>query len=49
MKEITNNKQTLLYNRPAIHSVQRYNGLCELINSFPLTVKSITMIMYIPT
>ena len=31
--KIINNKHTLLYNRPAIHSIQRYNGLCELTNS----------------
>ena len=30
--KIINNKLTLLYNRPTIHSLQRYNGLCELTN-----------------
>ena len=30
--KIINNKHTLLYNRPIIHSIQRYNGLCELTN-----------------
>ena len=30
--KIINNKHTLLYNRQTIHSVQRYNGLCELTN-----------------
>ena len=28
--KIINNKHTLLYNLPTIHSIQRYNGLCEL-------------------
>ena len=28
------NKHTLLYNLPTIHSIQRYNGLCELTNCF---------------
>ena len=31
---IINNKRTLLYNLPIIHSIQRYNGLCELTNFF---------------
>ena len=30
--KIINNKYTLLYNGPTIHLIQRYNGLCELIN-----------------
>ena len=30
--KVINNKHTLLYNRPTIHSIQRYNGLCELTN-----------------
>ena len=30
--KIINNKHTLLYNLPTIHLIQRYNGLCELIN-----------------
>ena len=33
MKTI-NNKHTLLYNLPTIHSIQRYYDLCELTNSF---------------
>ena len=32
--KIINNKHTLLYNLPAIHSIQRYNGLCELTNCY---------------
>ena len=28
--KMINNKHRLLYNRPTIHSIQRYNGLCEL-------------------
>ena len=28
--KIINNKHTLLYNLPTIHSIQRYNGLFEL-------------------
>ena len=30
--KIINNKHTLFYNLPTIHSIQRYNGLCELTN-----------------
>ena len=33
LHENYNNKHTLLYNLPTIHSIQRYNGLCELNNS----------------
>ena len=29
--KIINNEHTLLYSRPTIHSIQRYNGLSELI------------------
>ena len=32
--KIINNKHTLLYNLPIIHSIQRYNGLCELTEWF---------------
>ena len=32
--KIINNKHTMLYNRPTIHSIQRYNALCELTNFF---------------
>ena len=28
--KIINNKYTLLYNRPTIHSIQQYNYLCKL-------------------
>ena len=28
--KIIDNKDTLLYNLPKIHSIQRYNDLCEL-------------------
>ena len=30
--KMINNKRTLLYNRPIIHSIQRYNDLRELTN-----------------
>ena len=33
--KIINNKHTLLYIRPTIHSIQRYNGLCELTKYIP--------------
>ena len=32
--KIINNKHTLLYIRTTIHSIQRYNGLCELPTYF---------------
>ena len=32
--KIINKKQTLLYNLPTIHSIQRYNGSCELTKYF---------------
>ena len=31
--KIINNKHTLLYNLPTIHSIQQYNSLCELSNN----------------
>ena len=31
LMKIVDNKQTLLYNLPTIQTIQRYNGLCELI------------------
>ena len=32
--KIINKKHTLLYNLPIMHSIQRYNGLCELTKWF---------------
>ena len=36
--KIVNNKHTLLYNRPTIHSIQRYNVWCELTNCITVAI-----------
>ena len=37
--KIINNKHTLMYNLPTIHSIQRYNGLCELTKCWFRAIK----------
>ena len=39
--KIINNKHTLFYNRPTIHSTQRYNDLCELTNCFSKSTRTV--------
>ena len=48
-RKIINNKHTLLYNRPTIRSIQRYNDLCELINCLKKIIHLYTHFSWVST